>query len=115
MNTTSEILNRAADHIERHGWWTQSGGGTGTCASNAIYHVTGDAFTPAHSALLVYLGHNPNDPTPIFRWNDAPGRAASEVIEVLRACALIEASREARDEQESAWATYAPNLAGVSS
>jgi hypothetical protein len=40
----------------------------------------------------------------LFQWNDEPGRTASEVIEVLRATALIESARE---EQDAAWETYA--------
>jgi hypothetical protein len=50
----------------------------------------------------------------LFQWNDETAldpergmvniRTAAEVIEVLRACAVIE---QAREEQDAAWATYA--------
>jgi hypothetical protein len=54
MNT-SEALNKAADHIEQHGWWSHHHGGTGNCASNAIRRVAGN-FHPAQRALVGYLG-----------------------------------------------------------
>jgi hypothetical protein len=40
----------------------------------------------------------------LWGWNDRGSRTAAEVIEVLRACAVIEAARE---EQDAAWETYA--------
>ena len=92
---TSEVLNKAADLIERKGWW-HSGipNNDGHCASNAILHVE-DLSTSdlsAHEALWTHL--DGTSPTDIFAWNDAPERTAAEVIEVLRACAVIEAAKE---------------------
>ena len=65
---TSEVLNRAADLIEERGW-TQGTQG---------WKVDG--------AFL--------DTDEPWKWNDTRGRTASEVIEVLRATAVIEAARE---------------------
>lgn len=129
MNT-SEILNRAADLIEEKGW-AQAGGWYGEekyggsaggklCLeggiqaamnlpmggkNDMIFHTC-----PAFQSVREYLRHTMFYAP--FAWNDRPERTAEEVIEVLRACALIEASRE---EQDAAYATYAPNLASVSS
>jgi hypothetical protein len=87
----SEALNRAADRIESHGWYSRAGGGLGDCASNSIQRVAGVGH-PAQRALVAYLGgiHLSS----IWDWNDAPERTQAEVVEVLRACALVEAARE---------------------
>lgn len=68
-----------------------------------------DYTCPAYMAVSGYLDRTPLPPVAplkdaLWQWNDAPDRTASEVIEVLRACALIESARE---EQEAAWETYA--------
>ena len=109
MNT-SEVLNRAADLIEERGWGTgvrsMLGSDSGLCIMGALYGAeTGQlandaldetAYTVAETcsagrAVIEYIGDNW---TYMFSWNDATGRTAAEVIEVLRACAVIEASRE---------------------
>lgn len=129
MNT-SEILNRAADLIEERGWskgvdaWTPESGG-GLCLEGAIMAAAGitrhiDAPNcHAYRSVRLHLGDRCRnavlpgaDDDRLWAWNDTVARTAEEVIEVLRACALIEASRE---EQDAAYATYAPNLVSVSS
>lgn len=121
MNT-SDILNRAADLIEEKGWTSGSGwpgeaeyGGSemgGLCLEGGIMAALGlnygqrwdDIFKtcPAVHAVNAYLERD--EGYALYDWNDAPGRTAAEVIEVLRACAVIEAARE---EQDAAWETYA--------
>ena len=100
---TSEVLNLAADLIQKKGHWKGGQWDGGTCAANAITDSQGNVsnLEPYH-ALCGYLGKS--DIGDIFEWNDAPGRTAAEVIEVLRACAVIEAARQ---EQDAAWETYA--------
>ncbi|HJR88969.1 MAG TPA: hypothetical protein VJ782_02285 [Aeromicrobium sp.] len=125
MNT-SEILNKAADLIEeQEGWTSGSGwpgeaeyGGSetgGLCLEGGIMAALGIKFgqrwddtfktCPAVHAVNAYLerpaGHA------LYGWNDMPGRTADEVVEVLRAAAVIEAARE---EQDAAWATYAEQV-----
>jgi hypothetical protein len=123
---TSDVLNKAADLIEERGWQNADhsvgddpwGGGadgsTPLCLEGGILAALGLStgkelippigFTRCASYRAV-ADHLYGDPARmVFTWNDAPGRTAAEVIEVLRACALIEAARE---EQDAAWETYA--------
>lgn len=120
MNT-SEVLNLAADLIEKRGW--AAGGGQAAdsgplCVEQAILVAedkpiadgawVGSSYSnPATIALRSYLGLDGS----VWAWNDSlPYRpdttfkggseaasrvaAQSEVIEVLRAAAAIEESRE---------------------
>lgn len=118
---TSEVLNLAADLIEQRGW----GKGAGSwghedseplCLEGGIYAAMGadfvttprDEFTacPAYQAVMAHVGParttyrdlTGNETTELWIFNDTYGRTASEVIEVLRATAVIEAARE------SSWA-----------
>ena len=118
---TSEVLNRAADLIEERGW------GTGPrsimseeapCLMGAIFAaefgrpaesemegISRVSSCPAGVALHDYLQDRDasiRGPHFLWRFNDAAGRTASEVIEVLRACAVIEASREREAAEVSA-------------
>ena len=110
---TSEVLNRAADLIEERGW-TQGDGwvlrestpDAPLCLEGGIQAATGlvgqdrlDALwaCPAWTAVADYL-----DTLNVYGWNDRAGRTASEVVEVLRACAAIEASREREPAEVSA-------------
>lgn len=104
---TSEILNRAADLIEERGWTSGPRGmevDGPLCLEGAIGAVIGAevigglrpfyAYSdveacPAGTAVIAYLGEQHPD-----QWNDRPGRTATEVIEVLRAVAVIEAARK---------------------
>lgn len=119
---TSEVLNRAADLIEERGW--RAGGGwngdhgSGLCLEGGIQAAMGVAVgpgyrCPAYHAVAQYLAEQGNT-RPLFIWNDrlpyyseatgewlpsdqfadARARAPRRVVEMLRACAVIEQSRE---------------------
>lgn len=128
---TSTILNKAADLIETRGWvqadgWAYSPADDNSlCLEGGIMAAVG--FTggqdrrifkacPAYRAVWDYLtdDHWKGAPfrTDLYDWNDAQARTKDEVIEVLRAAALIESARE---EQNAAYATYSENLALVAS
>jgi hypothetical protein len=90
--TTAEILNAAADYIEKYGHVTGRYGGNfhGTredgpaCLSGAMRSVARDRISEhwlALDALHRHLGENP------LSWNDRHDRTADEVISALRAAA----------------------------
>ena len=114
---TSEVLHLAADEVQRRGWtvgnsgWMGAGWAGPVCIEGAIDAALGGvrdtdphAFwtCPAYRAVAAYLGvvgiGGPR--RSLWWWNDAYDedgryiRTAAEVIEVLRATAAIEASRE---------------------
>ena len=119
---TPEVLNKAADLIERYGWVqigdTMNGsmnpwGGNGApmCLEGGILAAMGLepsanglgdeaneqlVSCPAYKAVQEYLGlETKADITNrLYRFNDAEGRTAREVIEVLRATALLESAKE---------------------
>jgi hypothetical protein len=120
MNT-SDTLNLAADLIEQRGWTKGQGWNDSTnrplCLEGGIMAALGWSFgsadydplelwdCPAYRAVQAYLNfshdkalasprhHYPSPVDPLWRWNDFSS-AASEVIEVLRAAAVVEAARE---------------------
>lgn len=111
---TSEVLNKAADLIEERGWGSGPAsmyGQAGICVMGAIRladsgEVDGD-YCAAHlcgagQAVYAYLTEKGyDDPVPsdlLWVWNDDRSDAA-EVIEVLRATAVIEAAREEAAER----------------
>jgi hypothetical protein len=118
MERTSEVLNRAADLIEERGWaqgpaWDWYGDGSALCLEGAIGIAAGiptESTTwqphnecPAGVAVREYLGLAAVAPyprtvrdgsQPLWTWNDEATRTAAEVIEVLRAAALIEQAKE---------------------
>lgn len=120
---TSEILNRSADEILGRGWvqggsaaanddpWGTQTEGAPVCLEGGIIAAMGikiedfgippDDFhhCPAYAAVQQYIGFGENDL--VFEWNDVPERTAEEVIEVLRACAVIEEARENSEVRES--------------
>lgn len=120
---TSEVLNRAADLIERQGWVTGTGWPTvdredaPLCLEGGIMAALGlriDAEEdddvegcPAYRAVHDYLElRDARDldgwpVVPLWMWND-DREHASEVIEVLRAVAVIEAARENASVEVSA-------------
>lgn len=118
MNT-SEVLNRAADLIEERGWEQIQGWATdntsGVCLEGALQGATGLGLAgydrvlkkatrplyecPAFLAMRSYLEVRE---TVLYGWNDAPQRTQAEVIEALRACAVIEAAKERADVEVSA-------------
>lgn len=121
MNT-SEVLNRAADLIEERGWrvgpfgWPESVESTEPlCLEGAILAALGldiesasvdresdvPNTCPAGLAVREYLGLSVE--VDLYEWNDGisvrvglgkVAKTASDVIDVLRACALIEAAKE---------------------
>ncbi len=117
---TSEVLDRAADLIEERGW-TQGGGGwfpeslpcdAPLCAEGALKAacveaaaLEGGHYTDFHygrdwmktgeqTGALRAVRNYLDDASPVFAWNDEPGRTGPEVIAVLRAAAVVEADRE---------------------
>jgi hypothetical protein len=111
---TSEVLDLAADKIQERGWVTirdcddfqdpWKGSGTGLCLEGGIMAAAGVVDShevlacPAYEAVWDYLttdnrwGVRRNR---LYDWNDTPGRTADEVIEVLRAAAMVERAKEA--------------------
>ena len=121
----SETLNKAADLIEERGWMKAAFGtdsATGPlCLEGGILAAMGMTDwvmdvegCPAYVAIRRHLGTRcRNAVLPgvsddrLWAWNDTVAKSADEVIEVLRACALIESARERQDE---AYATYEQNI-----
>lgn len=121
----STTLNTAADLIRDKGWGQGSAtwyGRGGLCVEGAIGAAMGvnvnnysgnhmspkdlNFECPAGLAVREYLGprikdgraqHFTTEELWLSHWNDATGRTAEEVIEVLRAVAVI---HEAREEAE---------------
>lgn len=96
MNT-SDVLNRTADSLERDGWMNPhqcTDGWSPTCAQVAIGRIANYdvLYFAAEKALLAHIGGT--TVSDIWAWNDAPNRTATEVVEALRACAVIEAAKE---------------------
>lgn len=107
---TSEVLDLAADKIEVVGWGTgvntwENRDGAGLCLEGGIIAALGRSFTPgtenfidtpelwacpAYVAMASYLETRAE----LWRWNDAQGRTAEEVVEVLRAAAAVERAKE---------------------
>jgi hypothetical protein len=100
MNT-SDTLNKAADELQANGWMSPhvSVGPNPTCAQVAIGRVgrTVAEKDAADRALWTHIGGTCVGD--IWRWNDADGRTAEQVIETLRAAAVIEAAKETADER----------------
>lgn len=126
---TSEVLNRAADLIEERGWTTGSKGwaykpNDPLCLEGGLIAASGMTWDdldpaefyqcPAYLAVEDYLDlREGREFREAWQWNDAEHRTASEVVEVLRACAVIEASRER--EAVSQPTGYDAPVVGVSS
>lgn len=90
---TADVLDAAADHIEKHGWWHPTApreGDRPACASNAIAWSSGQHYHAAHRALADTLAADPNDLAAIFDWNDGPDRTEQEVLDTLRYLAKSE-------------------------
>lgn len=110
---TSEVLNKAADLLERHGWtqgafgWSLEHGRGRLCleggilAAQGIQYVAGNGATnkvhhqelvecPAYVAVRDYL----DTQMPLWMWNDMTARSQAEVVMVLRAAALVEEAKE---------------------
>jgi hypothetical protein len=115
---TSEVLNRAADLIEERGWsqgtgWCLNGDQGGPlCLEGSIRVAAALDILVARPVLNVVRDYL-TDTRPLdinafagyvipFSWNDAYDRTAAEVVEVLRAAAVIEAAREQKMAEVSA-------------
>jgi hypothetical protein len=113
--TAADILNQAADHIEKYGWlqdgwhWPLNDDGESTdpmecavCASAAINVAAGFApdYEPdgtegaLNAALNAFAGRvrsvfrpSWDDALAIAAWNDTYGRTSEQVVAELRACA----------------------------
>lgn len=123
MTSTADVLNRAADLIKERGWIQGNDGmrvdGSPLCLEGGIAAAIGleaynelrdDVFVfnyfdvescPAYAAVRVYLATRPAEEYAqafgqgeVWGWNDKDGRTQAEVVEVLRAVAVIEAARE---------------------
>lgn len=124
---TSEVLDKAADEIERRGWvqgtgWLSpaSSPADPVCLEGAIMAAIGmridedesvddTQFTPlvtcpAYRAMTDYLGRlpvtaNPSgfEGQPLYWWNDEDAVDADHVVEVLRAAAMVERTKEAAE------------------
>lgn len=96
----SQILNAAADKIEREGWFGAAGHGP-NCALIAINACVNDGddfnYTETRKALVRGIGDDGSFLSMnIVHWNNAPGRTKDEVVAMLRAVAATEKAREAR-------------------
>jgi len=98
-NEVADVLDGAADVIERDGW--HQGHyyipGEGVCAIGAFAQATGlrhpdieDRGFGPRRALAGHLGFDPDYAGPIIRWNDAPERTKQEVLDALRKAAKHE-------------------------
>ena len=111
----SEQLHAAADLIQTYGWgvggetWDPAAG-EGICLEGAIAAAGGVRLTggapldvdlrecPLYRAVDTYLQDDEQWEESaryrLYRWNDSVATSGEQVIEVLRACALIEEARE---------------------
>lgn len=93
----ADVLDDAADHIERHGWW---GGGEyepkTACAVLAISEVTKGGMTHLETcrslaaSLSLKIGEDDYGVAELVFWNDAPERTKQEVLDAFRAAAKAE-------------------------
>lgn len=92
MSAVADVLNGAADLIEREGW-VQNGGGL--CAAVAIEREWRKErrvrFSDVLEKLTVHIGRPTADPLgaylTITTWNDEQERTKAEVVAALRAAA----------------------------
>ena len=119
---TSELLNRAADEIQKYGWTTGPRGwyrdkNAGLCLEGGILAAMGLTYDemsmlefwacPAYNAVADYL-RLPED-WELYAWNDgsvvsphAGVATAEKVIEVLRGAAMVEEAKERAAEVAAA-------------
>lgn len=112
---TSEILDLAADQIEKRGWAVGNAGNPGyvddpwghdrptgrICIEGALLAVAGDEYTnshqlsvecPAYKAVHEFLDLPKR--RRLYHWNDEAGRTQVEVVAILRAAAAVERVKE---------------------
>lgn len=85
----SDILNEAADLIEKFGWIQGNYGAEecGYCALGAILAVDFDDDYSIHSFNNYIQDNHPDMNLGAVEWNDTPGRTKEEVISTLRKAA----------------------------
>jgi hypothetical protein len=90
----ADVLDDAADLLERNGWAPGIGDG-GHCALGALYHVAGPSHRRenqlAVDALVAALGLERGYAVAV--WNDDPGRTKQQVLDAFRAAAKQERMR----------------------
>lgn len=78
----AEVLERAAEYIEEHGWIQDPCSAQGPqCVGNAIAFVNKPQYR-AQEMFWRYLGLS--SIADVWAWNDTPGRTAEEVCRTLR-------------------------------
>ena len=89
-----EILERAANELDRSGWCQRISRNTAgqMCAEYALSYVCGEPFVHQlhyQRARWMLLGHIgfPRLVSSLTRWNDAPGRTKEEVTAAMREAA----------------------------
>lgn len=112
--TPADVLNAAADLLEKPGAWTQGAasrdmfGNVGEegdellpdavcwCLAGAVEHVGGNWSRPYTTAIRAALGlPMVGIGAQIAEWNDRPGRTQAEVVAKLREAAQLAQSNEA--------------------
>lgn len=121
LNTASAIyerLNAAADLLQKDGWIQEDYiSSHGRCTLGAIFQMQDDARIgeamrdsdgiAAEAFLSKYLLDAGAVKHPIFTgthipsWNDEPGRTGEEVVETLRAAAVIAATPVVAETKEA--------------
>jgi hypothetical protein len=99
----AEIIDKAADHIDRHGWFGCEGRAPGSyCIATAINAIErGGNECVAFVAMARALGGKNVDGARVFditRWNDAPGRTKAEATSAMRAVAATLRAQEREPE-----------------
>lgn len=118
----SEQIDTAADLIERYGWGTivwGLGDGDGPLCIEGGLAVAGGIVSqdeagscPAALAVCDYLGITLGERSRLYNWNDQTGvfsaarsgepvRTQEEVVEVLRAAAMVEFAKESARDPEA--------------
>lgn len=109
--TVAEVLERAADLLEKPGAWTQGGAGRDRrgylvqarnidravcfCGVGAVWKAVGAPFEEVKD-WVIYECFPPmnkavNRSNCFGHWNDTPGRTQAEVVAALRSAAVIAA------------------------
>lgn len=92
MSAAADVLNGAADLIERDGWVQGSAASIGParCAGIAIDRTAQRLDTngyPVVCGFAKFLGLDGFATAEIINWNDTPGRTKADVVAALRAAA----------------------------
>lgn len=106
----ADILDSAADIIERNGWWQGYYYDLGTdlpkrerpCCARGAINLAANGRTPdrlsdvgqdALGVLERFLGISGDHPNSVADWNDDAGRTAEQVVAALRSAAAAERER----------------------